>query len=378
MKKILRSLIFASSLLLAACSGGSSVDPVAENKSVKKVELSQNYLNLSVGESETLTVTLSYYDDKEHNINLIWLSGDNNVATVSNGVVTAVAAGTTYISCRAGYQMAACTVTVSGDEHEFDISLNQTSINLIINETYQLVATTSEAAAISWDTGNPNVATVSSDGLVSAKGAGTTSISATANGTTASCVVVVEETGGFAIRLNSNSISLGEGENYQLIATTTEVAEISWVSSNSSVASVSDSGLVTAISEGTAIITASANDKSATCTVEVAPIDDDELDVTIYFFIDYNNINTSDTTGKQMLAKFKWYSDRPISESGKVPANPTTSMDPAFPYFIGWSDHTIIDTKDDLWDMSKDTVGSAYYLYLYGIWSDVQQGEFTK
>ena len=36
-----------------------------------------------------------------------------------------------------------------------------------------------------------------------------------------------------------------------------------------------------------------------------------------------------DLTGKKLLAKFWWYEDRPIGESGKVPANPTTAPIPA-------------------------------------------------
>ena len=120
---------------------------------------------------------------------------------------------------------------------------------------------------------------------------------------------------------------------------------------------------------------------SDTSVVPPDPGDDDEDDgkeCTVYFFIDYNNIDENDKTGTKLLAKFKWYGDRPISESGLVPSNPTQAMDPAFPYFIGWSNHTIIDTKDDLWNMTSDVIGNGYYFYLYGIWSDVSVGEFTR
>ena len=112
----------------------------------------------------------------------------------------------------------------------------------------------------------------------------------------------------------------------------------------------------------------------------------------VYFFIDSNNVDANDPTatkdpttgevtvpGTKLLAQFKWYGDKPLSESGKVPTNPTTAMDPAFPYFIGWSSHTIIDTKNDLWTMDQDLIGSSLsFIYFYGIWSDVAQGGFTK
>lgn len=180
--------------------------------------------------------------------------------------------------------------------------------------------------------------------------------------------------------------------------------DVEWRSSNPYVASVTNEGLVTALSAGDTTISIIAGYKMASCQVHVPgegdePVppgptpptppgptpgpddpeeEDEDKECTVYFFIDYNNIDENDTTGTKLLAKFKWYGDRPISESGLVPANPTTSLDPAFPYFIGWSNHTIIDTKDDLWDMSSDVIGNGYYFYLYGIWSDVSQGEFVR
>ena len=212
------------------------------------------------------------------------------------------------------------------------------------------------------------------------------------------------------------------GESFQLTAEVSlkegkeqAAYEVEWRSSNSFVADVNKDGLVTAISPGTATISYLAGYKMASCTVyvpsdgeggggisptpepgpgptpepgpgptpepgpdpEIDPEDEDK-NCTVYFFIDYNNIDEKDETGKKLLTKFKWYGDRPISESGLVPANPTQSMDPAFPYFIGWSNHTIIDTKDDLWDIEHDVIGNGYYFYLYGIWSDVSSGEFIK
>lgn len=51
---------------------------------------------------------------------------------------------------------------------------------------------------------------------------------------------------------------------------------------------------------------------------------------------------------------------------------PTNAMatDPAFPNFLGWSSHTIIDSEEDLWDFETDMIlsGERTYLYLYGIW----------
>lgn len=225
-----------------------------------------------------------------------------------------------------------------------------------------------------------------------------------------------------SVELDETYKVLEIGDSFQLTATvkTKEGEEdakvdVEWRSSNPQVADVNQDGLVTAISQGTVTISYLAGYKMGTCTVYVPgdgetggggvtptptpsptptptptpdpdpedPVDpgeeeDEDKQCTVYFFIDYNNIDENDTTKTKLLAKFKWYGDRPISESGLVPANPTTPMDPAFPYFIGWSNHTIIDTKADLWDLENGVIGNGYYFYLYGIWSDVSGGEFVK
>ena len=236
-----------------------------------------------------------------------------------------------------------------------------------------------------------------------------------------------------SVTLDEEYKVLDVDDSFQLTATVTlkegkEEAkyEVEWRSSNSRVADVNKDGLVTALSSGSATISYIAGYKMASCTVyvpgsgessgggsggsggggEVTPTpdpsggggegggetpivpptptdpegedDDEDKQCTVYFFIDYNNIDENDKTGTKLLAKFKWYGDRPISESGLVPANPTTPMDPAFPYFIGWSNHTIVDTKDDLWDINNSVIGNGYYFYLYGIWSDVSGGEFVR
>ena len=196
-----------------------------------------------------------------------------------------------------------------------------------------------------------------------------------------------EDPGEFQIELSMEERTLKPGESFKLTATTTEPVFISWSSDNDAVATVDSEGFVSAISEGTAIITASAAinsvNYSASCTVTVTAQGGGEeyRNINVYFFIDYNNVDPNDKTGTKLLAKFKWYGDRPISESGEVPdfkvndpATDARALDPAFPYFIGWSSHTIIDTKDDLWDMDKDLIGpSLSFIYFYGIWSDKRQ-----
>lgn len=243
--------------------------------------------------------------------------------------------------------------------------------------------------AINWTTSDPNVATVSESGFITAIGSGKGYISAIAGYKMVSCSIHVlgddpgpgpgpgPQPGEFTITLNETSIELYVTETTTLYARTSEPATVIWSSTKEDVAMVDDKGNITAIDVGECDIIAAANNKSAVCHVSVVE-PEDLYDCTIYFFIDYNNIDENDKTGTKLLAKFRWFTDQPIGLSGKVPADPTQPMDPAFPYFIGWSAHTIIDTKDDLWDMDNDLVGSSPYIFLYGIWAEVPKGEFVR
>ena len=111
---------------------------------------------------------------------------------------------------------------------------------------------------VSWSSSNSSVATVSSSGHVTAVGAGSTTITAqfVYGGTTysESCSVSVIEV---SVRIFDSSLSMAVGDSEYLSARTSPSGEsVSWSSSDSSVASVSSSGRVTAVGAGSATVTA--------------------------------------------------------------------------------------------------------------------------
>ena len=236
-----------------------------------------------------------------------------------------------------------------------------------------------------WVSSNPRVAKVDNNGLVTALSGGTTVITYVAGYQSTNFKVtinsdeIVVPPSDNQIVLSAYSRTLEKGTSFQLSASLSngETPEsVTFKSDNTAVATVSDSGLVTGSAEGTANILVTANELSAKCVVTVIEQgqqpEDEDYDFTVYFFIDYNNIDEKDTTGTKLLASFGWYHGEPIANSHKVPANPTQYMDPAFPYFVGWSTHTIIDTKDDLIDVNTYVVENDHFLFIYGIWSDVE------
>ena len=168
------------------------------------------------------------------------------------------------------------TVAVSG------VSLNKTSLSFTGTGSSQtLTATVSPSNAtnktLTWSSSNTSVATVS-NGVVKAVGFGTATITAKSNnGKTASCSVTVNPIAVSGVSLNKTSLSFtGTGSSQTLTATVSPSnatnKTLTWSSSNTSVATVSN-GVVKAVGFGTATITAKSNNgKTASCSVTVNPI----------------------------------------------------------------------------------------------------------
>ena len=183
----------------------------------------------------------------------------------------------------------ACTPTLEPEnfndpEQTADIAvqsivLNTTSLSLQPGETFALSGTVQPDNAtihsVSWKSSNDNVATVSQEGNVTAVSEGNCVITVTVDGVRAECdvTVAIVRIPVTSVSLNKTSAVLLVGETLQLTATVlpdnaTDNA-VTWTTSNADVASV-DNGLVTALTEGEAVITALSGDISATCTVNVS------------------------------------------------------------------------------------------------------------
>ena len=266
MKKILYFL--AAALTLAAMVISCEKEP--KEVKVTGVKLDQTSLQMFVGDSQTLTATVQPADAKA---TVEWSTSDASVATVSNGVVTAVAAGSATITAKADSYTATCTVTVTKPAVVLTgIKLDQASIELLTGDSQTLVATLEPAGAeatVEWSTSDAAVATVS-EGVVTAVAAGSATITAKAGSFTASCEVTVKAkvTG---VSLDPTSAEIIVGETKTLTATIEPAeaeATVEWSSSDEAVATVSE-GVVTAVAVGSATITAKAGDVSATCEVTV-------------------------------------------------------------------------------------------------------------
>ena len=230
------------------------------------VSLSKESLEIKRGDtSEELVATV--LPEATSDKSVTWSSEDESVATVENGVVTGVGAGTANIvATTKNGKTASCAVTVT------DVKLSKSSLSLKVGEEVTLTAAvkpdTITTQTVKWKSDKENIATVDENGKVKAVAAGTAKITVTAdnNGETATCTVRVSKVGVTGITLNASSGSLKKGERATLTATVAPSDAtnkgVIWSTSNNKVATVAN-GVVTAVGQGTAVITATSADNAA-------------------------------------------------------------------------------------------------------------------
>ena len=250
-----------------------------------------------------------------------WSSANMAVVTVSGtGLVTAVSNGTAQITARSGNASGTANITVA-EPVPTRITIAPTSHTLeAIGETVQLSATVRDqrnnimsGQSITWSSGDDAVATVSGAGLVTASSNGMAEITATSGSLSASAGITVSQApANISIAADPDSTTLtAMDQTLQLTATvsdandnTIEDATVSWSSSNESVATVNEEGLVTPVSSGTAEITATAGEVSESVVVTVMlPSPDRETLIAIY----------NATDGPNWTRQDNWLSEGPIS-----------------------------------------------------------------
>lgn len=172
------------------------------------------------------------------------------------------------------------------------VSVSPASVTLDPNGTQQLTATVDATPAsadksVTWSSSTPSVATVSESGLVRAVAQGTATITATSNldnTKSGTCSVTVNAPAASipvtAIALNKQATTMAIGDSETLTINYTPAdantgKAVAWTSSNTSVATVDNSGKVTGVSAGSATITATSttdNTITASCVVTVQAV----------------------------------------------------------------------------------------------------------
>jgi len=172
----------------------STVTVKADARPVTSITLNNRTLTLNAGSPRTLAVT--YRPSNATIKGVTWTSNNSAVARVEpNGKIVAVSSGTAIITATSdsGARIASCTVTVKIPVTS--VTLPERSVTLKVGETYQLAPTVAPADATDtsakYSTRSSSIATVSADGLIRARAAGSTTITVTIDGRSATCSVRV-------------------------------------------------------------------------------------------------------------------------------------------------------------------------------------------
>ena len=257
-----------------------SIEFINRSVSLEGIDLVQETGRLYIG--QTLNLTVEFNPSNATNRKLTWTSSDSATASVDeNGTVTALAVGTAVITVTSeeGGFTDTCTVTVE-ETPEIAIYTDQAELNLMKGDEQQLTVIykpehIKDDYPTVWTLSDETVASVE-NGLVKAVGGGTAVITVTCGESTASITVNVSvKLEG--IYLEETETSLAPDDVYQITVTPVPAdatnLKMTYVSSDETVASVDENGLVKGVGQGTAVIRITAADGGYTAelTVDVHP-----------------------------------------------------------------------------------------------------------
>ncbi len=190
-------------------------------------------------------------------------SSDSTVASVNTyGKITAKKAGTAMITAKIKNGEASCRVTVQ----KTIIKLSAAKLSLENGESARLTASSSTGHPVTFKSSKSSVASVDANGVILAKKPGTATITASADKTSAACIVTVKQP---VIKLSRSAVSLFRTETVRLAVSSTSKSAPKWKTNKKSVAIVDAKGTVTAVKNGRAIITVTIDGVSRTCEITV-------------------------------------------------------------------------------------------------------------
>lgn len=287
---------FLCSILLLCLNFLGCSEPVAETR-LTSLKISPATASIEVGESVTLKAIANYSDGTSKDIaaTAIWTTSKSSVATIREGVLTPLSAGSVVISGKVGNVTAKANITVTTRLVSISVTPVSGSIAIGTDQQYTALGTYSDHSTadltsdVTWDSSDLAIATISNvdgaKGLSSAVSPGTTTITATLGSISDHKTLIVTDATLVSIALTPLTPSIASGTQLQFIATgtftdsTTQdvTSSVTWESSDELVATIDNvlgfEGLTTALSAGSTTITASYDEfisGSTTLTVTTA------------------------------------------------------------------------------------------------------------
>lgn len=258
-----------------------SVNVSWSEKLLSGISISNALQSLTIGSSAMLEANV---DSDSYVKYVSWESSDTSVLRVlSNGKVVAVGQGEAVITASIGEATSSVTITVTGEQPGESgltgVSLDRYTLTLYAGEeAEQLTATLKPEgteATIRWTSSNQTAATVSQDGKVTPLSAGVTVVTAAAGDYRASCIVTVQpkrvRVTGIRFDEPTHTLMMGSTVTLQPIIAPDDatVKNLTWVSSDEQTATVSRTGIVTALSVGETTITATTVDGGYSAEIKI-------------------------------------------------------------------------------------------------------------
>ena len=279
------------SFALASCSGG-GVDPERECV-VSSVVVSPGTATVPSGATQQLNAAVSSSDCQTAPA-AQWTSSVPTVASVSsNGLVTGVATGSATITATALGKTGTASIAVTPPPIATLTLPATATITTGGTTTPTLIARDAQGnilsgRAVSWVSLAPAVASVSQAGVITGVGVGTTTVTASAEGRNASIAVTVTLVPVNSVVVTPTNPSVVQGGNLQLTATLRDVNNnvlagraVSWASGLVSRATVSQTGIVTALTVGSVTISATSEGRGSSTTVTVTAVPQVVASVTV-------------------------------------------------------------------------------------------------
>jgi uncharacterized protein YjdB len=291
--KITATAAVAGNTSFAAATASTTVEVIVRPLPVASVQIIPGTVNLVVGGAQQLGTTVR---DSLGNVltgrTTRWASSNTAVATVSaTGLVTAVAEGSATLTVMVEGATATALLSVGPLPPAItSLTVSPTAVSLVAGQTRTLTPVVGRpsgapTATVSYGTADPSIATVSTSGVVTALSLGTAiiTVTATAPGNTTFAAATVTELvtvtvapAVASVQITPGAATIMPGSIQQLTTTVRDSSgaellgrSVTWSSSHSAVATVSATGLVTAVAVGTATITASSGGVLGTMTVTV-------------------------------------------------------------------------------------------------------------
>ena len=317
--------------------GYSATCKVTVTQQATGIKVSTENLSLGVGDSFTMGVTITPEDSTDTTVT--WTTQDAKIAKVtSDGKITGVAVGSTVILAKIkNGEVAYVNVTVR--DKVKSVVLDEEKKTILVGKSFQLTANVTPANAtntkVSWQSSDEKVATVSEKGKVTGVKGGNAMIVCTTEdgGYTAHCLVTVEEKVS-GVTLDKESYKMKVNQTVTLNATVASqeasVKAVKWTTSNKKIATVNQSGKVTAKKAGTCIITATATDgtgESASCKIKVIKnVSSLKINLSYVKLMEGKSkkIKSKVSPASASIKALKWTSENPeiaiVNGNGKVTA----------------------------------------------------------